>query len=125
MTGLICGAVLVCSAIAAVAAMLLADVLVPGAGDELRAYIPLLIVSVVPFTLVRLQAVELAYYARNRDLLVLYTVVASCAIAIPSVLLPVQGVGGLEIGWLASQIVGALCVVLLRERASEVIEKNV
>ncbi len=85
-----------------------------GAGD-MRAFLPLLLVSAVLFTVVRLKSMVLGLRSHLRMLLVFNGVVAFSAVVLPLLLLPHFGVLGLELGWFLSQLIGALLALFVKD----------
>ena len=97
---------------------LIAPIWLPSGSDHVRAYLPLLLLGVVLFALVRMQAMLLAWRGQLRALLTLNALVALVAIGLPVLLLPRWGVIGLEVGWLLSQIAGVGAAMSFRRRDS-------
>jgi O-antigen/teichoic acid export membrane protein len=82
--------------------------LLPRGAPDTLLFLPLLLMGVVLFAIVRLHSMILAWRENLIELLILNGFVATLAIGLPLILLPRAGVLGLEAGWLLSQFLGAL-----------------
>jgi|GEM_PF-2551198 len=97
---------------------LLPFVLPTGMHDTLM-FLPLLLLGVVLFAVVRVYSMVLSWHEKLGELLVLNGFVASLAICLPALLLPRAGVLGLEVGWLISQFLGVIAAEMIQFMSSK------
>ncbi len=115
-TRVLIGAMAVMSLFVGAGVVLFTALFLPSATAEVAGYLPLLLLSSLPYTVVRMRTMDLSLHGDLRGLLKLNVVVAVLAVVLPVVALPVYGVVGLEIGWLLSQVVGILMSLMQKTR---------
>jgi O-antigen/teichoic acid export membrane protein len=105
------------AALSYIAALIIIPIVLSKGSQDVLQLLPLLLGSVVFYAIVRLQSMLFAWRMHLQKLLILNFVVAVAAMTLPVILLGKNGVLGLEIGWLVSQIIGVSAGYVLHNLA--------
>ena len=99
------------SLIVGVGMMLFASLFLPSVAGETMAYLTIVLLATLPYSLVRISSMRMALVGELKLLLFVNGAVMVIAVGFPLALLPAYGVLGLEAGWLTSQAIGVLMVL--------------
>jgi len=102
----IVGIMAMLAALSYVAALIIIPIVLRKGSQDVLQLLPLLLASVVFYAIVRLQSMLFAWRMHLQKLLILNFVVSVAAMTLPVILLIKNGVLGLELGWLGTQIIG-------------------